>query len=167
MLKRTQSRFPAAELHLLDFLVGECSGPATVFPPGQDPIQFIGNFNATRESCDRYLRIEFYADVPILGRESAHVLMTYADECSCYKMWIFSSMREEPTVLYGEFRDDVLTFVGEPSKTIWGMQRMRCSLRRVADGVVDYCSEFWTIDGFVPYFRAQYSLLPPNRTGRE
>ena len=58
----------------------------------------------------------------------------------------------------GDFENGKLTFVSDPTEMVWGIERMRCSFSSIDEGVVDYCAELWTIEGYEPYVRATYSL---------
>lgn len=151
------SALPERELRQLDFLIGDSSGPGVLYPPGRVPVEFVGHLHVEREECERFLRIEFFGRVPMLGDESIHSLVTYSSKLDCFQMWSFASSQEQPMLLRGHFEDRSLIFVSDPTEMVWGAQRMRCTFTALAEGVVDYCADLWTIDGYTPYFRATYS----------
>lgn len=122
------------------------------------PVPFSGYMHVEREECDRFMRMDFFGQIPFLGTESIHSLITYSDKHQCYRMWSFASSQEDPMLFRGNFSGDTLTFVSEPMEMVWGIERMRCSFCQITDGVVEYCAELWTIDGYQPYFRAVYSV---------
>jgi hypothetical protein len=147
---------PIAELRRLDFLIGESSGVVTLYPPEMDPIQFQGYFSVSREACERFLRIEFYGDIPNVGIESIHALLTYCSKIGAYRMWSFATSQEESLVMTGNFEGDSLVMVSEPADMIWGLQKLRTRFTPREDGIFTCYSELWTIDGYVPYSEAAY-----------
>ncbi len=156
------SALPERELRQLDFLIGDSSGPGVLYPPGRVPVEFTGHLHVEREECERFLRIEFFGKVPMLGDESIHSLVTYSRKHECFQMWSFASSQEQPMLLRGHFEGRRLVFVSDPTEMVWGPQRMRCTFTHLADGVVDYQADLWTIDGYTPYFRATYSQATVN-----
>lgn len=149
---------PHVELRKLDFLVGDSCGQGVLCPPGRLPVPFTGFMHVEREQCERYLRMDFFGQIPILGTESIHSMITYSEKHLCYRMWSFAASQEEPMLMRGDFEGDKLTFVSEPTEMVWGIERMRCTFTPLTDGIVDYCAELWTIDGYQPYFRATYAM---------
>lgn len=152
------SELPNEELRRLDFLIGDSSGQGVLCPPGRFPVPYTGYMHVEREHCERFLRMEFFGQIPILGIESIHSLITYSRKMECYRMWSFASSHEEPMLMYGEFDGSKLVFVSDPVEMVWGIERMRCSFTALGEGIVDHSAELWTIDGYQPYFRATYAV---------
>ncbi len=121
------------------------------------PVEFTGHLKVDREECERFLRMDFFGCIPMLGSESIQSMITYSEIENCYRMWSFASSQEEPMFFTGQFDGFSLVFVSEPTEMIWGPQRMRCTFTPLREGVVDYSAELWTIDGYIPYFRAIYT----------
>lgn len=156
MKREVEAELPVKQLRRLDFLIGDSSGPGVMFLPELPPVQFTGYLHAEREQCERFLRMEFFGQIPVLGTKSTHSLITYSEKLNCFKMWCFSSTQEEPMQMQGDFQGRSLVFVSDPVEMRWGFERIRCSFTPLAEGVVDYFAELWSIDGYVPYFRATY-----------
>jgi len=127
-----------------------------------EPVQFRGYMSASREACERFIRIEFFGDVPNLGIESIHALLTYSSRQEAYKMWCFTTSQETPLVLTGNFEGETLVLISEPADMIWGLQKMRIKYRPLGEGAVECMAELWTIDGFVPYFFTTFSAQSAN-----
>jgi hypothetical protein len=144
----------ALQLRCLDFLVGESSGPGVIYPPGKQALPFTGYMNAQWESCDRFLKMEFFGHLHN-GFESVQSMITYSEKLDCFRMWCFTSGHEEPILMQGDFKEQSLVFMSDPTDMSHGIEKMRCSLTPVSNGLVDYKVEFWTIDGYVPYFEAR------------
>lgn len=147
---------PSEELRRLDFLIGDSCGSGTMFPPGKHPINYQGSIFGARESCERYLRLDFFGDLPMLGSESVHSLITYSRKEGCYKMWSFASSQEEPAEFAGEFRDGKLVFLSDPTDMMFGIQRVRVTFEPISEGLLNYSGDLWTMDGYVPFFRGIY-----------
>lgn len=156
------SELPIEELRKLDFLIGDSSGQGVLCAPGRLPVPYTGYMHVEREQCERFLRMEFYGQIPILGTESIHSLVTYSRKLECYRMWSFAASQEEPMLMRGEFDGSRLVFVSDPVEMVWGIERMRCSFAALGEGTVDHCAELWTIDGYQPYFRATYAVATVN-----
>ena len=152
------SELPIEELRRLDFLIGESCGQGVLCPPGRLPVPFTGYMTVEREHCERFLRMDFFGQIPILGVESVHSLITYSRRMECYRMWCFATSQEDPMLMKGSFEGSKLTFVSDPMEMVWGIERMRCCFTELDEGVVDYSSELWTIDGYQPYSRATYAF---------
>src|SRR4051812_23817512 len=97
---------PTDRLKTLEFLLGEGSGWETLYPPGQPPVQFTASFTASRENCERFLKVDFFCDIPGIGIESFLALLTWSSAKDCYRMWIFSATNEEPMEMAGNFQGD-------------------------------------------------------------
>lgn|GEM_PF-2363523 len=156
MLDNAGFDIPLAELKRVEFLIGESAGRSTLVPPDRSPIQFMSHLTVSREACERFFRIEFYAEVPDVGIESVHALLTYSKKQEAYVLWCFMTSKEDPLVLVGNFHGDTLALVSGPSEMLWGLQKMRVKFRPLTDGAVDCVAELWTIDGYTPYFHATY-----------
>ena len=154
--------FPRAELLRVDFLIGESSGVSTLVAPEGLPVQFRSYLNVSREACERFLRLEYYGEIPNLGIESIHALLTYSVRHEAYQMWCFAASQEAPLVLTGNFEGETLVLLSEPADMIWGLQKMRLKYRPLTDGIVECVAELWTIDGFVPFYFATFSAQSAN-----
>jgi hypothetical protein len=148
---------PDKQLRALDFLIGDSSGPGFVYPPGGSPHPFVGHLHVERESCERFLRMEFFGQISMLGWESVHSLITYSEKAKNYRMWSFSSSQEEPLSFQGKFEGSSLVLVSDPTEMVWGLQRVRCIFTPLCESMVEYRLDFWTIDGYTPYFQGTYT----------
>lgn len=126
-------------------------------PPERPSVPFVGYLHVERESCERFLKIEYYAQIAMMGMESTHSLITYSEKEECYRMWSFSSSREEPMLLRGNFEGSTLVMVSDPIHMIWGLQKVRCSFYPVDQNSVCYRTELWGIDGYKPYFEGIFT----------
>jgi hypothetical protein len=151
------STLPDKQLRALDFLVGDSRGPGLLYPPDRSPLPFVGHLHVERESCERFLRMEFFGQISMLGFESVHSLITYCEKTGMYRMWSFASSQEEPMSLQGKFEGPSLVLISDPTEMIWGLQRVRCSFTPLGEGIVDYRLDLWTIDGYAPYFQGTYT----------
>jgi len=142
---------PSEELRKLDFLLGESSGWETLFPPDRGPVTFNAYITGTREHCMRFLRLEFYGQIPGVGIETFMALITYTRAMGCYRMWIFTSSQEEPLYLAGDFVDGKLVMTADPMETLWGTQKVRFLLAPCSDGGAEVRGEHWTIEGYEPF----------------
>jgi len=125
-----------------------------VYPPGKHPVTFTAYLQAQHESCDRFMRLEFFGHLPT-GVEAVQSMITYSEKHECYRMWCFVSSHDEPILMQGEIMGPSLVFMSDPTDMASGIEKMRCTFTPNCDGVFDFNVEFWTIDGYVPYFRAQ------------
>lgn len=145
------------QLRALDFLIGEGMGPGIFYPPGRTATQFTGHLRVEREHSERFVRMEFFAMIPGCGPELVHSLITYSEELRCYRMWSYLQSAEDPMLMHGEFQGQKLVFLSDPTQMKSGIQKLRCEFSQVGEGIIEYCAELWTIDGYVPYLRATYS----------
>lgn len=100
------------------------------------------------------MRLEFFGHLPT-GVETVQSMITYSEKLECYCMWCFASTHEEPILMHGEIQGASMVFMSDPTDMASGIEKMRCTFTPGTDGVVDYVVEFWTIDGYVPYFQAK------------
>src|SRR5437870_8112679 len=121
MENATMLPIPRQALHRLEFLAGEYSGRQTMYPPGGKRLTYNAYCNVSREACERFVKIEFYADIPDLGIESFTAFLTYSTRKDCYEMWLFSSSAEEPLHMTGAFKGDQLVMVSDPWSMPWGL----------------------------------------------
>lgn len=145
------STIPLAQLRRLEFLLGETKGLETLYPPQAEPVQFQAHVSAQWEPCERFVRLSFFGDIPGLGVETFHALITYSVNLECYRMWIFSASQEEPLHLLGHFEGVRIVFVSDPTKMVWGMQRLRFTMWPTEDGHVELLGERWEPDGYAKY----------------
>lgn len=131
----------------LEFLVGESSGYQTLYPPGSDPVQYLAVCSITREQCDRFLELRFFASVPGFGPCSITALLGYSMSKGCYEMWLFSSGSEQPMHLSGDFQGDKLVLVSEPWNMSFGLQKFRITFSPFGESV-EYLSETWSLEGY-------------------
>src|SRR5262249_22699909 len=137
--------------------IGERSGIGTLYMPGYDPIRTPVYLTASREHCDRFLRLEFVLELPDSDVESGHILLGYSPKIEAYSMWGFLGLQKNPILLTGNFDESKLVLVSEPSEMVCGIQRIRYTFRPIDEGILDFEAELWTIDGYQPYFCASYS----------
>ncbi|MGV3618960.1 MAG: hypothetical protein ACO1SV_26840 [Fimbriimonas sp.] len=142
---------PIAELHRLEFMVGEFTGTETLYPPEGAPVQFAAHVSGQWEACERFVKIDFFADIPGVGPETFRSMITYGDSRRAYRMWIFAASQEEPIHMTGNFDGDRLIFLGDPTPMVWGMQRLRYSFLPGADGSIELLGERWEPDGYAKY----------------
>jgi hypothetical protein len=62
--------------------------------------------------------------------------------------------------MHGEMQGASMVFMSDPTDMASGIEKMRCAFTPGPDGVLDFDVEFWTIDGYVPYFRARLVESP-------
>ena len=142
---------PRSALLRLEVFAGEYDGLQTLYPPGGQVVSFDAFCSVTREACDRFVKVEFYAEVPGLGIESSTAIATYSSSKRCYQMWLFSSLSEEPLYMTGNFNGSQLTMISEPWSMPWGLQRLRGTFTPRPDGSFDFLSELWELDGYVMF----------------
>jgi hypothetical protein len=150
---------PLAKLKDLEFLIGESSGLETIYPPGSTPVQFKASLVGCWESCERFFKLDFFGDIPGIGVETFRALITYSESKECYRMWAFAASQEEPMHFLGNFEDGALIFLGDPSPMVWGLQRLRFTIKHCSDGSIDLLGERWEPDGYAKYCSA---LFRPN-----
>jgi hypothetical protein len=139
---------PHERLSKVDFLLGDGWGVETLYPPSEAPVQFRSVFSGSWEPCERFIKLDFFANVPGLGEETYRALLTWSEKLACYKMWLFNSTGEEPLVLTGDFLRDKLVMISEPWHMPWGLQRMRCSFTALEVDGFEYFAELWEPDGY-------------------
>jgi hypothetical protein len=142
---------PLEQLHKLEFLLGETEGLETLYPPEGSPVQFKAVVVGAWESCERFVRLDFYADIPGIGVESFRAMITYSTVLSCYRMWAFASSQEEPMHLTGNFEGHGLVLVSDPTPMYWGLQRIRFTISPLADDTIELLGERWEPDGYKKY----------------
>jgi hypothetical protein len=135
----------------VDFLVGEATGLETMYPPGSSPVQFHAYLHGSREECERFLKVDYYAEIPGIGIETFRAELTYSDKRDSYVMWCFSASQEEPAFMQGNFIGEDLIMVSEPWPMPWGLQRIRNTYRPLRDGGFQFISELWEPDGYAKY----------------
>jgi hypothetical protein len=152
MAERIVKSLPTEQMRRLDFLLGEGSGQETLYPPGGPPVEFEATVCCSREECERFLRCEFYAEIPGLGIETFLALITYSEKMHCYRLWAFAASQEEPLHMTGNFEDDGrLVFISDPTPMVWGLQRMRSVFKPLEGGAVEYTADLWEPEGYVKY----------------
>jgi hypothetical protein len=152
----TMLAIPQRQLRRLEFLVGDFSGEQTLFPPDGGRVDYRVHFSGSREVCDRFTKLEFYADIPTYGIESFTALLTYSHNKEAYESWLFSSSSEEPLHMSGNFKGDQLVLVSDPWSMPWGLQRLRGTFTPYENGDFRYESELWEPDGYVPFRTGTY-----------
>lgn len=150
---------PTVELRALDFLLGEGSGLETLYPPGQPAVQFTAFYTASREECERFLKVDFFCEIPGIGIESFLALLTWSKAKNCYRMWIFSTANEEPMEMAGNFQGNELVMVSDPWNMPWGLQKMRSTFSAHESGGFTYLAELWEPDGYSKYCSATFNLI--------
>ena len=150
------SAIPAEQLQRLEFMLGESSGLETLYPPEAPPVQFQAHIVGSWEHCERFIKLDFYAEIPGLGPETFRALITFSSTMECYRMWAFSSSQEEPIHMTGDFSGLDLVFVSDPTKMIWGLQRLRYTVAPQRDGSVQMLGERWEPDGYAKYCSVVY-----------
>ena len=142
---------PVDKLHRLEFLLGESAGLQTLYPPEVQPVQFNAHVSAKWERCDRYVVMDFYADIPTVGPETFHAMITFSEERQCYRLWSFEASQEEPMYMEGHFESDQLILRSDPALMIWGFQRLRYTFTPYTDGSVEFLAERWEPDGYAKH----------------
>jgi len=152
------SDLPIRHLRRLEFLVGDFRGVETLYPPEREPVRFVAHLTGRWETCERFIRMDFYANIPGVCVETFHAMITYTPSRGSYRMWIYAASQEEPVHAPGDFDGEKLVFLSDPTAMMWGMQRIRFTLTPCADGF-DLFSERWEPDGFVPYCEARFETI--------
>jgi hypothetical protein len=142
---------PTDHLRRLEFLLGQFSGLETLYPPEGTPVQFQAHVVGEWEACDRFVKFDFFADIPTVGVETFRALITYSEAKGAYRMWTFAASQEEPLHMVGHFEGDNLVFVSDPTPMVWGMQRLRYTFFPLADGGAELLGERWEPDGYAKY----------------
>jgi hypothetical protein len=142
---------PVEHLRRLEFLLGEFSGLETLYPPARPPIQFQAHITGAWESCERFLMLSFFGEVPNYGPESFRMLVTYSVAHGCYRAWLFTASQEEPTHLSGDFDGVGLVLVSDPTDMDGGLQRLRYIITPRLDGTVEVRGDRWEPDGYAKY----------------
>ena len=142
---------PTNHLQRLEFMVGEFTGIETLYPPEGGPVHFTAYVVGRWEACDRFVEVDFYADIPGVGRESFRAMITYSGSHQAYRMWIYAASQEDPVHMVGQFEGDVLIFISDPTNMIWGMQRLRYAFTPHEDGSIELLGERWEPDGYAKY----------------
>jgi len=151
MPTRISRTIPTIHLAKLNFLIGESSGIQTLYPPESTPVQFKAFVTGSWEACERFVKLDYFAEIPEIGIESYRSMITFNETDSQYRMWIFASSQEEPMHLRGDFKGKDLVFVSDPTTMLWGMQRLRLTFRSGYDGTVELLGERWEPDGYAKY----------------
>lgn len=139
---------PQAALRKLEFLAGEYSGSQTLHPPGGKSVTYDAFCTVSREACERFVKIEFYAEPPGMPVESFTTFITFSSRQSCYRMWQFSSSSEEPLQMEGNFKGNELVLISDPWSMPWGLQRLRGTFTPTDGGNFSYVAELWDPDGY-------------------
>lgn len=152
---------PISQLQRLEFLVGEFSGMETLYPPDGATVHFLANVVGTWETCERFVKIDFFADIPNVGRETFRAMITFSETLDQYRMWIFAASQEEPIHMTGTFEEDQLIFLGDPTPMVWGMQRLRYVFTPQPDGSIELLGERWEPDGYAKYCTVTFRRVEP------
>lgn len=147
---------PQTALRRLEFLAGEYSGRQTLYPPGGKAVSYNAYCTISRESCERFVKIELYSEIPGIGIESFTAFVTYSARRGCYQMWLFSSSAEEPLHMTGDFRGDELVLISEPWRMPWGLQRLRGTFTPRSDSSFEYLTELWAPDGYTRFRQSAF-----------
>jgi hypothetical protein len=142
---------PTDQLRRLNFLLGDSCGLETLYPPDGEPVQFTAHVSASWEACDRFVRLDFFGEIPGVGVESFRTLITFSETMDCYRFWLFASSQEEPVHAVGDFQGDDLVFITDPTRMVWGTQRLRFTFRPACDGSIELLGERWEPDGYAKY----------------
>ncbi len=151
--------FPIVHLQQLDFLLGDGAGVVSRYEAGEASAHFKGFVSGSRESCDRYVRVDYFADVPTWGVDTHRSLFTYSPGSGCYKCWSFSTESAEPAIFTGQFDQGSLIMISEPYETPQGLQRLRQSFTPLASGGYFYLRERWNLEGWTKH--CSVTFLPP------
>src|SRR5438094_246996 len=134
MSEISRIELPVLQLQQLDFLLGDGEGVETLYQPEGEVMHFKAFVSGSRESCDRYVRVDYFADMPTLGIDTYRLLLTYSEADGCFRSWAFSTRALEPAVFSGNFVDGSLVMLSEPFRMPYGLQRMRQSFSPIASG---------------------------------
>jgi hypothetical protein len=142
---------PTQQLRQLEFIIGDFVGTETLYPPESSPVHFTAHVSGQWEVCERFVKIDFFADIPGVGVETFRAMITYSEAKSAYRLWVFAASQEEPVHMEGGFEADRLIFVSDPTPMVWGMQRLRYTFTPHADGSIELLGERWEPDGYAKY----------------
>lgn len=151
---------PTLHLRQLDFLLGDGAGVESLYPPAGDPVYFKAFVSGSHEVCDRFVRVDYFADVPNYGTETFRALFTYSEELECFRCWAFSTQSEEPATFAGNFENGSLIMVSEPYRMPHGLQRLRQCFTPLASGGYFFLTERWDLEGWTKY--CSVTFVPPN-----
>lgn len=155
------NQLPKEELKRLDFLVGEFSSWQTLWPSGGKPsVQYRSVVRAHREGCDRFLRLEQFADVPGLGLVSSTVLYTFNRKEQAYESYGFSSAHEEAMRFRGGWEAGGLVLTSKPVSGYGGLERLRQTIIPRGAERWDFIEERWDLNGYVKHISGTYLLGP-------
>jgi hypothetical protein len=155
-----RTNLPTVELRRLDFLLGDGEGLQTLYPPDSDPAYYKAFVSGSMETCDRFLRVDYFADIASYGTETFRSLFTYSDSLECFRCWSFCTASEEPAHFCGRFENGSLVMVSDPYQMPWGLQRLRHSFTPLASGGYFFLCERWELDGWIKH--CSVTFLPPN-----
>lgn len=151
MAELARSSIAVVQLQKLDFLLGDGRGVETLYPPEGDAVYFPAAVSGSRESCERFLRVDYFADIPGYGIETFRAMFTYSESRKRFRCWAFSTVHEEPAHLEGDFVDNSLVLVSDPIPMPWGLQRLRMTFTPLPAGGYFYLSERWEPEGWKKY----------------
>jgi hypothetical protein len=155
------NQLPREELKTLDFLVGEFSSWQTLWPAnGRPTVQYRSVVRSFREGCDRFLRLEQYADVPHLGLVSSTLLYTFNRREAAYESYGFSSAHEEALRFRGGWEAGRLILTSNPICGYGGLERYRHTIFPKSAERWDFLEERWDLHGFVRHISGTYLLGP-------
>ncbi len=157
MENATAVEIPRDALRRLEFLSGEYSGTQRLYPPEGKAVSYDAHCCISREACERFLKVEFIADVPDVGIESFTALATYSTSKACYQMWLFASTTEEPLHMAGNFKGRHLVMISDPWSMPWGLQRLRGTFTPMGEDSFEYVVELWEPEGYVVYKRSMFT----------
>jgi len=160
MSEITRINLPVIQLQKLDFLLGEGQGVEAMYQPDGEVLHYKAFVSGSRESCDRYVRVDYFADIPTLGVDTFRLLITYDEDNGCFRSWAFSTRALDPFICSGTFVDGSLVMLSEPVRMGNGLQKMRQSFSPIASGGFFYHCERWELDGWKSYISV--SFLPPS-----
>jgi hypothetical protein len=150
---------PVVQLRRLDFLLGESTGIQILHPPGLPTVQCPAIYSGTREDCERFLKIDFFCEMPGFGIDTYRALTTWSDKQQCYRTWVFCASKEEPMYMEGNLEDDRLVMVSDPWPMPWGLQRVRSVFTPLEDGGMRYVADFWQPEGYHTYCTITFNPL--------
>lgn len=154
------SQLPKAELQKLEFLVGEFSSWQTLWPAGgKPPVQYRSVVRASREGCERFLRLEQFSDVPGLGFVSSTALFTFNRREAAFESYGFSSAHEEALRFRGNWEGASLVLVSKPVCGYGGLDRYRQILTPKGEERWDFVEERWEPSGYVKHIQGTYLLI--------
>lgn len=126
-------------------------------------MQFLANVVGQWETCERFVKIDFYADIPGIGPETFRAMLTFSESTDRYRMWVFAASQEEPVHLVGNFDGDRIAFVSDPTPMVWGMQRLRYTFNPLSDGSIELLGERWEPDGYAKYCTVTFRRNEPGK----